>query len=226
MEDGGSSRRAALHKLVMRIDINLASQPYQDSRQFWTYWGTGFALLGLITALLLYFTVTGFMRASQDRQQMAKLNSEIAAYDQERSRSEALLNQPQNRTMREQSRFLNDLFQRKAFSWTMVFEDLERVMPAHLHVVSIHPDAVSDNNAQIKLTVGGASRDQALDLIKKMEGSKRFKETKIEAEKFATDQQHEIDLVQFDIVTSYVPGASVDPAQAKASSPQTSGGMH
>jgi type IV pilus assembly protein PilN len=226
VENGGSSRRAALHKLVMRIDINLASQPYQDSRRFWSYWGTGLALLGLITALLLYFTVTGCLRAGQDRKQMAKLNAEITAYDQERSRSEAVLNQPQNRTMREQSRFLNDLFQRKAFSWTMVFEDLERVMPAHLHVVSIRPDAVSDNNAEIKLTVGGSSLDQALDLIKKMEGSKRFKDTKIEAEKFAGDnQQHDTDPVQFDIVTSYVAGAAAEPAQAKTSSPQTSGGM-
>lgn len=200
----------------MRIDINLASQPYQDSGRFWSYWGTGLALLGLTTALLVYFATAGFIRAGHDRQQIAKLKSEIAAYDQEKSQSEAILNQPQNRTMREQSRFLNELFQRKAFSWTRVFEDLERVMPAHLHVVSIHPDSVADNNAEIKLTVGGTSRDQALDLVKKMESSKRFKQTRIETEKFA-DQQRETDPVQFEIVTSYVAGAASD---------ETSGGMN
>src|SRR5215469_1337712 len=172
----------------MRIDINLASQPYQDSRQFWMYWGTGLALLVLTTALLLYLAVTGFMRAGQDREQMASLQAKIRSFDQEQSQAEAILNQPQNRTMREQSRFLNDLFQRKAFSWTRVFEDLEQVMPAHLHVVSIHPDVKADNDAEIKLTVGGDSRDQALDLVKKMEGSKRFKQTRIETEKFNTDQ--------------------------------------
>ena len=200
----------------MRIDINLASLPYQDSRRFWSYWGTGLALLGLTTALLVYLAIAGFIRAGHDRQQIAKLKSEIAAYDQERTQSEAVLNQAQNRTMREQSRFLNELFQRKAFSWTRVFEDLERVMPAHLHVVSIHPDSVADNNAEIKLTVGGTSRDQALDLIKKMENSKRFKGTKIETEKFS-DQQRETDPVQFEIVTSYVAGAASD---------ETSGGMN
>ena len=208
----------------MRIDINLASQPYQDAKRFWSYWGTGIALLGLVTCLLLFFTVTGFIRAGQDRKQMAELNSKITAYDQERSQSEAILNQPQNRTMREQSRFLNDLFQRKGFSWTRVFEDLERVMPAHLHVASIHPNAVTDNNAEIKFTVGGASRDQALDLIKKMEGSKCFKDTKIEAEKFATEQQQREDPVQFDIVTSYVPCTISEQHEARASSHQTSGG--
>jgi type IV pilus assembly protein PilN len=201
----------------MRIDINLASQPYQDSRRFWTYWGTGLGLLGLTTALLVFLAVTGFIRAGRDREQMAKLESEIKAYDQEKSQSEAVLNQPQNRTMREQSRFLNDLFQRKAFSWTRVFEDLERVMPAHLHVVSIHPDVSADNNAQIKLLVGGDSREQALDLVRKMEGSKRFKQTRIDTIKFATEEQRTTDRVQFDIVTSYVPSAAPE---------ETSGGMH
>ena len=201
----------------MRIDINLASQPYQDARRFWTYWGTGLALLGLMTALLVYLAVTGFIRAGHDREQMARLESEIKKYDQEKSESEAVLNQPQNRTMREQSRFLNELFQRKAFSWTRVFEDLERVMPAHLHVVSIHPDISADNNAQIKLLVGGDSREQALDLVRKMEGSKRFKQTRIDTEQFASEQQRTTDPVQFEIVTSYVPSAAPE---------ETSGGMH
>ena len=201
----------------MRIDINLASQPYQDSRQFWMYWGTGLALLVLTTALLLYLAVTGFMRAGQDREQMASLQAKIQSFDQEQSQAEAIMNQPQNRTMREQSRFLNDLFQRKTFSWTRVFEDLERVMPAHLHVLSIHPDVSTDNNAEIKLSVGGDSRDQALDLVKKMEASKRFRQTRIESEKFTSERQGNTDPVQFEIVTLYVPSATAD---------ETSGGMH
>ena len=201
----------------MRIDINLASQPYQDSGQFWTYWGTGLALLVLTTALLLYLAVTGFMRAGHDREQMAKLQAKIQTLDKEQSTAEAIMNQPQNRTMREQSRFLNDCFQQKAFSWTRVFEDLERVMPAHLHVLSIHPDVSTDNNAEIKLAVGGDSRDQALDLVKKMEASKRFRQTRIESEKFASERQGNTDPVQFEIVTLYVPSA---PAE------ETSGGMH
>jgi type IV pilus assembly protein PilN len=200
----------------MRIDINLASQPYQDSRQFWTYWGTGLILLVLTTALLLYLAVTGFMRAGHDREQMAKLQAKIQSLDKEQSTAEAVMNQPQNRTMRVQSRFLNDLFQRKAFSWTRVFEDLERVMPAHLHVLSIHPDVSTDNNAEIKLSVGGDSRDQALDLVKKMEASKRFRQTRIESEKFASERQGNTDPVQFEIVTSYVPSATAE---------ETSGGI-
>src|SRR5205809_8147207 len=167
----------------MRIDINLASQPYEDARRFWIYWGTGLGLLGAVTILLGFLAITGFINGSRDRQQISKLEAQLTAYDQEKGRAEALLNQPQNRVIRDRARFLNSLSQRKAFSWTRVFEDLERVMPAHLHVLSIRPDMSTDNNLELKLVVGGETREQALDLVRKMETSKRFKQTHIDADR-------------------------------------------
>jgi type IV pilus assembly protein PilN len=145
------------------------------------------------------------VRAGHDREQISKLKDKIAAYDREKSEAEAILNQPQNRALREQSRFLNSLFQRKAFSWTKVFEDLEQVMPAHLHVVSINPGNSSDNNLQIKLLVGGDSREQALDLVRKMESSNRFRQTRIESEKVESENQTGGDRVKFEIDALYTP---------------------
>jgi type IV pilus assembly protein PilN len=200
----------------MRMDINLATRPYEDSRQFWTYWGTGLALLGIATALLLFLAATGFVRAGHDRAQIASMESQIAAYDREKGQAEALLNQSQNRALREQSRFLNQLFERKAFSWTRVFEDLEQVMPAHLHVVSIHPDVTTGNNVEIKVIVGGDSQQQALDLVRKMESSQHFRQTRIVSEKVA-EQSGSTDRVQFEIEAAYTPQGSAAP---------NSGGMH
>lgn len=213
MENGGRSRRAAFDKLEMRIDINLASQPYQDSRQFWTYWGPGLALLSLITALLVFLAVTGFVRAGHDRAQIAELKEKIAAYDREKTQAEAVLNEPQNRLLREQSRFLNALFQKKAFSWTKAFEDLEQVMPAHVHVLSINPGLTADNNLELRLKVGGESHEQALDLVRKMESSNRFRQTRIENEKVA-DQQSSGggDHVQFEIDSLYAPASGTNAA--------------
>jgi type IV pilus assembly protein PilN len=196
----------------MRIDINLATRPYEDSRKFWTYWGTGLALLAIATALLLFMTVTGFMRARGDRAQIAKLDEQIAAYDREKAQAEALLNQPQNRELRDQSRFLNELFERKAFSWTRVFEDLEQVMPAHLRVVSIHPNVSGDNNVTIKLVVGGESQVQALDLIRKMENSQHFKQTRINREGAVNDNSADGDRVRVEIETAYTPWSQAQPA--------------
>jgi Tfp pilus assembly protein PilN len=107
---------------------------------------------------------------------------------------------------------LNQLFERKAFSWTRVFENLEQVMPAHLHVISIHPGISSGNTIDIKLVVGGDSPDQALDLVRKMENSNHFKETRISSERFVTDEGGNRDRVQFEIEAAYLPSVGTNEA--------------
>ena len=56
----------------MRLDINLASQPYEDARQFWMRWGTAVGALGLLTLILLALDVTGWMNARRDREAISE----------------------------------------------------------------------------------------------------------------------------------------------------------
>src|SRR5579863_5353357 len=137
----------------MRVDINLATQPYEDARRFWLRSGGALVALGILTLLLLSMTVNGWLGARKDRQLMRRYDDQSAARDKERADAMALLNLPQNSTTRDRSQFLNDLFQRKEFSWTKSFEDLERLMPPRLHVVSIQPHLSPDNALEIKLIV-------------------------------------------------------------------------
>ena len=189
----------------MRLDINLASHPYEDVRQFWLRWGGGVAALGIVTLMLLYFAVSGFVTARKDRSLIQQAQQQIATRDQEKAQAEALLGLPQNRSTRDRSQFLNDAFQRKAFSWTRVFEDLEQVMPPRLHVVSIRPDMSPDDLLEIKLVVAGESRVRAEELVRKMEGSQRFQQTHINLERTQAGSQTPGDAVQFDISALYVP---------------------
>ena len=151
----------------MRVDINLASQPYEDARRFWLRWGAGLVALGILTLLLMIMTVNGWMGARKDRQLIRQYEQQSAARDKEKADAQALLNLPQNTSTRDRSQFLNDLFQRKSFSWTRAFEDLEKVMPPRLHVISIHPELNADNALEIKVIVAGDTREHALDLVSK-----------------------------------------------------------
>jgi len=198
----------------MRLDINLATQPYEDSRRFWFRWGGALAALGIVTLGLLYITLFGWIRAQKDRALMQQYEQQIAARDKEKADAQALLNLPQNSSTRDRSQFLNDLFYRKALSWTAVFEDLERVMPPGLHVVSIHPELAPDNQLEIKLVVAGESRDRALELVRKMEGSRRFQQTQIQQETAETGGGLAAgDTVQFNISTLYLPEMEITGVQ-------------
>jgi type IV pilus assembly protein PilN len=158
----------------MRLNINLATRPYEDAREFWSRWGIGVGALAVITLALLTLTVHGWVKAGRDRQSIRHLQQQIADRDRERAQAQAVLEQDINRSTRDQSQFLNGLIQRKAFSWTRVFEDLERVMPSSLHVVALKPELNEQNQLELEMKVAGDNRAGAIELVHRMEGSKHF----------------------------------------------------
>ena len=188
----------------MRLDINLASQPYQDVRRFWLLWGIAVVAAVLVTGGLVVYTVKGVLQARQQQAEIDSIQRKLDALTDQETAARAFLNRPENRDTRDRSQYLNDLFHRKAFSWTKVFEDLEQVMPAHLHVVSIQPALSAGNQLEIKLSVAGESRDRALELVRKMEDSKRFQQTAINSEN-ARGGPGQAGEVEFDISALYVP---------------------
>jgi hypothetical protein len=91
-------------------------------------------------------------------------------------------------------------------------------MPARLHVVSIHPELTEDDELQIKLTVAGESRERALDLVRRMEESPRFRQPVINSENAQVNSQTPGDNVEFQISALYVP-ATPQPAQQEGGQP-------
>ena len=199
----------------MRLDINLASQPYEDARQFWMRWGSAVVALGLLTLVLLAADITGWVNARRDRTAIAQKRAMIAERDRIRANAERILNLPENRSTRDQSQFLNELIERKAFSWTRVLENLEKVMPPRVHLMSINPQLDEDNQLGLKMTVAGDSRDRAIELARRMEESRRFSQTDIVSERSERSGAGETEM--FDIVAYYIP----ETVSASAAAPKT-----
>jgi type IV pilus assembly protein PilN len=199
----------------MRLDINLASQPYEDARQFWLRWGTALVVASILTLMLMVSTITGWYNARRDHRQIAELRAQIAQRDQKRREAEEFLSRPENRTTRDQSQFINQLIERKSFSWTRVLEDLEKVMPTRVHLVSIHPELDDDNQLAIKIVVAGDSPDRAIELARRMEESRRFTRTYIDQESSRVSTTG--DTVQLNIDAIYVPETNYVPTPAPKS---------
>jgi len=187
----------------MRLDINLATQPYEDAGQFWMRWGTGLGTVGLLTLILLVMTITGWFNARRDHRAMSQKRAMIADRDRIRASAEEFLGRPENRTTRDESQVLNDLIVRKAFSWTQVLESLEKVMPPRVHLVSINPELDEENQLALKMTLAGNSRDRAIELARRMEDSRCFAQTNILDER--NTQSTTGDTLQVDISAIYIP---------------------
>jgi type IV pilus assembly protein PilN len=189
----------------MRLDINLATRPYEDAREFWARWGLGVGALGVLTLILVSFALHGWVKAGRDRQTIRHLQQQIAERDRERAQAQMFLELDINRSTRDQSQFLNGLIQRKAFSWTRVFEDLERVMPNSLHVVSLKPELNEQDQLELEMKVAADNRAGAVDLVHRMEGSKHFQRPQLIQEQ---ESQERGSGVSATIRALYIPDAA------------------
>jgi type IV pilus assembly protein PilN len=189
----------------MRLNINLASQPYQDVRRFLVRWGVPTLVLAVCTVGLVWYTVHSWRRASDINQQIGKLEQEMQQLQKQHDDAVALLNRPENRSTVETSQFLNAVIAHKAFSWTQVFMQLEQIMPPRIHVVSMKPVLGKDGRLQLEMQVAGDSRDKAVELVQRLEGSKAFRAPVLKSEGILDPAQAGGDTVQFEITADYVP---------------------
>jgi len=189
----------------LRLNINLASKPYQDVRRLLLQWGGLVLLLAVCTVALLWMAVSNWQESREVSAKIAGLNSEIAALDRQHEEALTLVRLPQNRPVEDNSKFLNGLIARKSFSWTRVFMQLEEIMPPRLHVVSIEPELYPKTyTVEVHMTVAGTSRDAALELVKRLEQSPSFRDARI-VEENAMNQKTSADTVEFHLTAVYVP---------------------
>jgi uncharacterized membrane protein len=190
------------------MNINLATKPYQDVFRLLMQWGGLVLLLALATTALAWTAVSSWRESRDVNGKIAVLRTEIAALDRQHDEAVAVLRLPQNRSVVDTSKFLNELIERKSFSWTRVFMQLEEIMPPSLHVVSISPELhPRTNSMEVHLTVAGTSRQAAVELVKRLEQSPSFRDARI-AEESAVLEKHSTDTVQFQMTAVYVPAAS------------------
>jgi type IV pilus assembly protein PilN len=206
----------------VRLNINLATKPYQDVRRVLLQWGGLVLLLAVCTVALAWTAVSVWRESRNVNAKITALESEIATLDKERNQAVDVLKLPQNSSVVDDSKFLNGLIARKSFSWTRVFMQLEEIMPPKLHVVSILPELQpKTNTVEVHLTVAGTSREAAVELVKRLERSPNFRDARISEEAEAHDKDSS-DTVKFQLNAVYVPqvapAAATDKARVKTTS--------
>jgi type IV pilus assembly protein PilN len=191
----------------MRININLASHPYEAAREYTRRMGLLVLSFAVLTIGLLGYIVYQRSQTRDVDKKIRAARQEIAGLDDEKAKALAVLNQPQNRDVADQSLFLNNLFLRKSLSWTRVFTEMERMMPPNIHVVSMKPEFNRDNLLVLHVVVATGSRDKAVELVKHMEKSPHFRMPQVEAENTLGEANAGPvgGNIQFEIASVYIP---------------------
>jgi hypothetical protein len=190
----------------MRVNINLASQKYEDVRQFYLRWGVAVAALAALTVLLATLAYLKYSGATEAKREIKDLQEKVDALSNERARLVAFENSPENRDVTQQKKFWNTQLAKRSFSWTQLLNDMQRIMPRRASLDSVQPEITPEGRVKLRLTITGEKREDARELEQKMENSTRFHSTHIVSESTVKGPSPSIPPVyKFEIEAFYVP---------------------
>jgi len=136
---------------VKPIHLNLASRPYRDYRPVYAV----VVLISLLTAFLMLNNIETWYRYKHDtRSTSGKIDEIEAKIRQERQLQEIAQTRLRNldlATLDAQTRFVNAKLAERAFSWSMLLDELESVLPADVRLVTVSPSFGPDGTISLAL---------------------------------------------------------------------------
>jgi type IV pilus assembly protein PilN len=197
----------------VRVAINLASRQFADLAPVLKNLRIAMGALALAAIALAFGLHAIHDRAEAARQRAHSLDGKIAQVTRERQQYQAMMQQPDNARTLQQAESLNQLFDEKAFSWTLAMEDLETVLPAGVQVNTLEP-TFKDGQISVRLRVVGP-RNRDVELVENLEHSRHFLLPRIVGETAesqggpnqAAEPVSASSRVNFDMLADYTPGA-------------------
>jgi type IV pilus assembly protein PilN len=169
----------------MRIRLNLATKPLVAHRKFLA----ASSLVGVMAAIV--FVSVGWhvylaRKANAEmRSKSAKILQQVAELEHQRSALEHFFALDVNAKLHDRAAFINSLIDARSFNWTLMFMDLEKVLPSGVRVISIEPKQ-EKGRVEVKFLIGATSDDAKLKFIKALEDSKTFRHIELGSSQHAT----------------------------------------
>ena len=157
----------------MKIRLNLATKALETHRRFLA--GAG---LTAVVAALLFLGLGWHVYSARKvdyalRARAEKMRQEMAKLEAQRKELERYFSQKDIANLHDRAAFINTILDARSFNWTLMFMDLEHILPTGVRVVSIEPKQVA-GHVELKLTVGATSDEAELKFERALEESKEF----------------------------------------------------
>ncbi|HYZ86142.1 MAG TPA: hypothetical protein VE621_17155 [Bryobacteraceae bacterium] len=163
----------------MKIGVNLASEPFRRDRPLILgSWIAG-ALLSILLLMMVVLAVRERHQTAETRELIERSRRQLAAIQAEQAKLDAQIRQPVNAEVLDRSVFVNALLERKGLSWTRIFEDLEKVMPHNVRIISVRPQLNGPNDVLLDMVVGAQQGESVITLLMALESSPVFGTTTI-----------------------------------------------
>jgi type IV pilus assembly protein PilN len=187
----------------MRVPINLASHPLENLRPV----RAAVVAAALVAAVLGILLLNRELRSRTEFrsliQEQAELESSLRGLTAQQQELEAALSTTEAQQIRERSGFMNSLILRKSLSWTQLFMDLEKTLPASARITAIQPQLNATEDVDLNLTVAAASMEPLVEFLKNLESSTEFGPPVVGSQRYLTERSAESG-IELAVTTRYV----------------------
>src|SRR5713101_3688460 len=163
----------------MKVRLNLATKALETHRRFLAGAGVTAVFAGLVFLGLGWHVYSARKANAELRLRTEKTNREMATLQAQRSDLDAYFHRKDVANLHDRAAFINTILDARGFTWTLMFMDLERILPGGVRVISIEPKQVS-GRVELKLTVGTINDEAELKFEHALEESKAFTEVRIQ----------------------------------------------
>ncbi|HKD08200.1 MAG TPA: PilN domain-containing protein [Bryobacteraceae bacterium] len=163
----------------MKIPINLAREPFRRDRPALIASAFAGALMVVSLGTLVTIAVSERTAARQARAELETIQRQRARIRVEQTKLDAQMRRPENAIVLDRNIMINDMIRRKSISWTRIFSDLEKVLPANVRITAIHPQVNSRDELSLDMTVESESSGSVLAFIATVEKSDIFGSTEV-----------------------------------------------
>ena len=159
----------------MRIDLNLARRPLRNDPAFYAGFG---AAAAVVLVLLLYngcATASYIRLTAQARSAIERAELTTVAYQGQIERLRPRLQGRLQPALLREALLIRDLIDQRTFSWTLLFNQLERVIPDDVLLTAVQPQ-VEHGVIQLALTGKARHSDAWRRLIDALESAGAFRD--------------------------------------------------
>ena len=147
-----------------KLNLNLATRPLRNRRLYLA------AVRALSVAVIVLAALSAFV-ALKDGRALSRLRAEVAGTERLQNEAERearrLKADIDRETKLSGSRIdlVNSIIQRKMFSWTGLFTDLEKCLPGPSYITSLLPSFASEGAVALQMRVTSRSLDDLMAFI-------------------------------------------------------------
>jgi hypothetical protein len=205
------------------VPINLSTRPFYNERLVRLV----LALIALVVLGLTAFNVIQVMRLTS-RDSEIRRQADAAEAEAARLRSEAqvisqTINRDQLAAVQAASREANQLIDRRAFSWTDLFNRFEATLPGDVRIASVTPQMDQQGRMMVAVTVVSRRVEELDGFIEALEKTGAFQEV-LSRQEEAQDDGTLRSAIQGYYRPSAVPPPGAGEAAPAGSAPPPSGG--